>query len=344
MTQSMLKSKNLPKEFWAEAVDCAIYLLNRCPTRSMWNQKLQEAWSGYKPSESHLKVFGSIAYVHVPDQQMKKLDDKSEKFVFIGYSQESKGYKLYNPVDKKLKVSRDVTFDEKSSWAWTDRDKEQYVFYPSNTDRKEVEEEQIELVTPSSLKNSKGEVERYKARFVVKGYMQRAGIDYDEVFALVARLETIRLLIFLTALNKWKIHQMDVKSAFLNGFLDEEVYIEKHEGYVVRGHEDKVLRLKKTLYGLKQAPRAWNSRIDKYFQERGFKKCPHEHALYVKMNEKGDILIVCLYVDDLIFTRNCMKMFDDFKKEMAKEFEMTDIGLMYYLGIELKQRDDGIFI
>ncbi|KAK2993848.1 hypothetical protein RJ640_027325 [Escallonia rubra] len=221
MTRSMLKSKNLPKEFWAEAVVCAVYLSNRSPTRSVWNQTPQEAWSGYKPSVSHLKVFGSIAYVHVPDQQRKKLDDKSEKFIFIGYSQESKGYKLYNPVDKKMKVSRDVTFDEKSSWDWTDRDKEQ----------------------------------------------------------------------------------------------------------------------------LKQAPRAWNSHIDKYFQEKGFMKCPHEHALYVKMNGKCDILIVGLYVDDLIFTGNNVKMFDDFKKEMAKEFEMTDIGLMsYYLGIEVKQRDDGIFI
>ncbi|KAK2973573.1 hypothetical protein RJ640_030698 [Escallonia rubra] len=92
-------------------------------------------------------------------------------------------------------------------------------------------------------------------------------------------------------------------------------------------------------------PRAWNSRIDKYFQERGFKKFPHEHALFVKMNGKGDILIVFLYVDDLIFTGNYVKIFDGFKKEMAKEFEMTNIGLMsYYLGIEVKQRDDGIFI
>ncbi|KAK3028014.1 hypothetical protein RJ639_040013 [Escallonia herrerae] len=155
----------------------------------------------------------------------------------------------------------------------------------------------------------------------------------------------IRLLISIVALKKWKILQIDLNSAFLNGFLDEEVYVEQPEGYVVRGHKDKVLRLKKALYGLKQAPRVWNSRIDKYFQEKGFKKCPHEHALYVKMNGKCDILIVCLYVDDLIFTGKCAKMFVDFKEEMAEEFEMIAIGLMsYYLGIEVKQRDDGIFI
>ena len=111
-----------------------------------------------------------------------------------------------------------------------------------------------------------------------------------------------------------------------------------------KGQEDKVFKLKKALYGLKQAPRAWNSRIDKYLQQNDFTKCPYEHALYVKIKE-GDVLIVCLYVDDLIFTGNNPNMFEEFKKAMTKEFEMTDIGLMaYYLGIQVKQQEDGIFI
>ena len=114
-------------------------------------------------------------------------------------------------------------------------------------------------------KNAKGEVERYKARLVVKGYSQQQGIDYDEVFAPIACLETIRLLIALVTQNKWSIFQMDVKSVFLNGYLEEEVYVEQPIGYVVKGQEGKFLKLKKDLYGLKQAPRAWNSKIDKYF-------------------------------------------------------------------------------
>ncbi|XP_071738725.1 uncharacterized mitochondrial protein AtMg00810-like [Rutidosis leptorrhynchoides] len=109
--------------------------------------------------------------------------------------------------------------------------------------------------------------------------------------------------------------------------------------------ENKVLKLKRALYGLKQAPRAWNSRIDKYFQQNGFTKCPHEHALYTKVSKEGDVMIVCLYVDDLIFTGSNPKMFEEFKKAMVREFEMTDIGLMaYYLGIEVKQKKEGIFI
>jgi len=131
-------------------------------------------------------------------------------------------------------------------------------------------------------KNAKGGVERYKARLVAKGYSQRQGIDYDEVFAPVTQLETICLIISLAAHNRWQIHQMDVKFAFLNGYLEEEVYIDQPLGYVVKGHEGKVLKLKKALYGLKQAPKAWCSRIDKYFQDHDFNKCPHEHALYVK--------------------------------------------------------------
>ncbi|GJU04480.1 retrovirus-related pol polyprotein from transposon TNT 1-94 [Tanacetum coccineum] len=119
-------------------------------------------------------------------------------------------------------------------------------------------------------KNAKGEVEKYTPRLVAKGYKQKYGIDYEEVFSHVARLETIRMIIAIAAQHKWKIHQMDVKSAFLNRLLKEEVYVEQPEVYVAKGQEGKVLRLKKALYCLKQAPRAWNTRINKYFQAHGF--------------------------------------------------------------------------
>ncbi|KAJ7943125.1 Retrovirus-related Pol polyprotein from transposon TNT 1-94 [Quillaja saponaria] len=105
-------------------------------------------------------------------------------------------------------------------------------------------------------KNAKREVEKYKARLVVKCYAQKQGIDYEEVFAHVACLETIQLLISFAAHKHWKIYQLDVKSAFLHGFLEEEVYVEQLEGYVIEGQEDKVVKVKKALYGLKQAPRA----------------------------------------------------------------------------------------
>lgn len=139
---------------------------------------------------------------------------------------------------------------------------------------------------------------------------------------------------------------MDVKSAFLNRYLEEEVYIRQQQGFVVKGHEDKVLKLKKALYGLKQAPKAWYNRIDKYFRDHGFIRCSSEHALYVKNDSNRGFMLVCLHVDDLIFT-GYIKMFNEFRKEMAQKFDMTDLGLglmSYYLEMEVKQSEDKVFI
>jgi Reverse transcriptase (RNA-dependent DNA polymerase) len=129
---------------------------------------------------------------------------------------------------------------------------------------------------------------------------------------------------------------MDVKSAFLNGVFEKEVYVEQPLGYMKPGKEHEVLRLKKALYGLKQAQRAWNTRIDNYFKENGFRHCPFEHAIYVKV-KKDELLIVALYVDDLIFMGNNQRFIDEFKKVMKLEFEMIDLGMMrYFFGLEIK--------
>ena len=136
---------------------------------------------------------------------------------------------------------------------------------------------------------------------------------------------------------------MDVISTFFNGSLEEEVYVRQPPGYEVDGQEDKVYRLKKVLYGLKQAPRVWYNIIDEYLNSEGLNRCPSDPTLYTKVNQEGKILIVCLYVDDLIFTRDLSV--DEFKKAMKTEFEMTDLEMMkYFLGIEVIQSEDGIFI
>lgn len=155
----------------------------------------------------------------------------------------------------------------------------------------------------------------------------------------------MRLLIALIAHHNWKIYQLDVKSAFLNGILEEEVYVQQPEGFIMEGEESKVYRLKKVLYGLQQAPRAWNARIDGYLHQNGFTKCPYEHVVYMKKNHRGEFLIICLYVDHLLYTGNSSEMFKEFKQSMFREFDMTDNGLMsYFLGIEVKQQHDGIFV
>jgi len=138
---------------------------------------------------------------------------------------------------------------------------------------------------------------------------------------------------------------MDVKSSLLNGVLEEEVYVEQPMRYIKKGLENKVYKLKNALYGLKQAPSAWYTRIDSYFIGHGFHRCPYKHTLYIKFNTDGDILTVCLYMDDLIFTGNNPKLISTFREAMISQFEMTDLGLMsYFLGIEVSQLKDGIFI
>ena len=108
MVRSILKVKHLPNEYWAEAVNRAVYILNRCPTKVVMNKVSEEAWSGKKQFVTHMKVFGCVAYAHVPDRLRKKLDNKGEKCISVGYSDDSKEYKLYNPSTKKFIISRDV--------------------------------------------------------------------------------------------------------------------------------------------------------------------------------------------------------------------------------------------
>ena len=144
------------------------------------------------------------------------------------------------------------------------------------------------------------------------------------------------MVVALAAQRGWSIYQLDVKSAFLHGELNEEVFVEQPCGYVQKGNEKKVYKLKKTLYGLKQAPRAWYSRIEAYFIKEVFEKCDYEHTLFIKTNKEGKVLIVSLYVDNLIFTGNDELMFAEFKHSMKNEFDMTDLGKMrYFLALEI---------
>jgi hypothetical protein len=185
-------------------------------------------------------------------------------------------------------------------------------------------------------KEASGEVHKHKARLVAKGYVQKAGVDFDEVFAPTARLDSVRLLLALASQKGWIVHHMDVKSAFLNGELKEEVYVVQPPGYVKVGHEHKVYKLHKALYGLGQAPRAWNIKLDGTLKKLGFSQNPLEHGLYARGS--GDTrLLVGVYVDDLIVMGSCNKEISSFKQQMKTEFSMSDLGpLSFYLGQQSK--------
>lgn len=186
-------------------------------------------------------------------------------------------------------------------------------------------------------RDEQGAVVKHKARLVAKGYVQKEGVDFGEVFAPVARMESVRMLLAVAAQEGWFVHHMDVKSAFLNGVLEEEVYVQQPPGFIAAGHEGKVLKLHKALYGLRQAPRAWNVKLDSSLKNLGFKRCASEHGVYTK-GEGTSRVIVGVYVDDLIITGADSRRIEQFKQEMKNEFQMSDLGLLsFYLGIEVKQ-------
>jgi hypothetical protein len=163
--------------------------------------------------------------------------------------------------------------------------------------------------------NEDGHVTRNKARLVCKGYAQIQGIDFEETYAPVARMEAIHLLLAYACSKNVKVYQMDVKSSFLNGKLEEEVYIEQPEGFQLSENTDYVCKLKKALYGLKQDPRAWYSRLDKYLQQAGFRKGSADNNLYIKVSQ-GNILLIEFYVDDIIFGSDDDRLSQKFAKDM----------------------------
>jgi hypothetical protein len=188
-----------------------------------------------------------------------------------------------------------------------------------------------------------GNVEKHKAHFVARGFSQIEGVDYDENFAPVVKYTSIRTIISIAADMGWRYHQMDVKTAFLNGFIEEEVYIEQPRGFEVSDRENHVCLLRKALYGLKQAPGAWYLWIDTYFLHMGFEKSDDDPNLYFIISGE-DTLILILYVDDLFIT-GAEDLIAECKVGLASEFEMSDIGLMhYFLGMEVWQEEGHIFL
>ena len=353
--RTMLSDAHLPKVFWAEALSTAVYLKNRSPTACLVGTTPFEALTGRKPDVGHLKIFGCIAYSHIPRDERQKLDTKSIKCVFLGYDTDTKGFRLYDICKKKVFISRDVVFNELENSAsqkeyqnnknvLSDKsglnnmnlddanvNNNEYMqinerpqrvrrppirfgesaFHVTNslTEPETVDEalvsaesdlwknamqnemdsmrennvwELVELPLNKNLLKSKwvfkkkigadGEIVKYKARLVAKGFSQKHLIDYNETFSPVSRFESIRAIMGLSVQNEMHIHQMDVSTAFLNGELNEEVYMTQPEGFVRKGEEQLVCKLNRSIYGLKQSPRCWNFALDKYIRDLGFIK------------------------------------------------------------------------
>ncbi|XP_042973126.1 uncharacterized protein LOC122304931, partial [Carya illinoinensis] len=269
MARTMLNENNLPSYFWAEAVSTACYVINRVMLRSKLDKTPYELWNEKKPNIGYFHVFGCKCFILNDRNNLGKFDAKSDEGIFLGYSTNSKAYRVFNKKTLTVQESMHVVFDE---------------------------------------------------------------------------LEAIRMLLAYACYKDFKLFQMDVKSAFLNGFINEEVYVEQPPGFENHISPNHVFKLTKALYGLKQAPRAWYERLSGFLIEKGFSRGKIDTTLFIKY-ENDDILLIQIYVDDIIFGATNENMCQVFAKTMQEEFEMSMMGeLTFFLGLQIKQAKSWTFI
>lgn len=442
----LLFDAGLEKRFWAEAAHTAVYLQNRTVTASLNYKTPFELWTGRKPDVSHLRVFGSTVMVHVPKQKRLKWDRKSDKCILVGYSNEVKGYRIYNPKCDVITTSRDVIVLEKIETENVQEvqkncsdevsvvpvgeqdltlmedsieqpeslnaDDSGELYVPcendtldssesSTTDSEDsiilnnvnmtsgprrrqqpdrygfasgcIEDDnmftgeislQEALVGPEKAqwlmavqdellsfeKNSAWELVdvpvngtivqckwvlrkkydsdnkvRYRARLVAKGFTQKHGVDYTETFSPVVRHTTLRLLFALSVKLGLEVSHLDVKTAFLNGDLEETIYMKMPECYKSSSAGCKVLKLKKAIYGLKQASRAWNKKVDNCLISNGYKRSKIEPCMYIKDTNKCKT-IVTVYVDDFFIFSNDKIETENLKQVLSNQFSIKDLG------------------
>lgn len=194
-----------------------------------------------------------------------------------------------------------------------------------------------------------GNVERYKARLVAKGFHQQEGLDYVDTFSPVAKMVTVKALLAIAAIESWDLLQLDVNNAFLNGILNEEVYMELPLGYGVERDKRNsgarlVCKLHKSIYGLKQASRQWNAKFTEFMLQSGFTQSKADYTLFSKGSGKTFIALL-VYVDDIIITGPSSIQLQAFKNELSKAFRLKDLGpLKFFLGLEIARSRDGISV
>lgn len=486
-----------PKSFWAEAVNTAAFLINRTPHRMLEYVSPEQMWTKKVPKFKFLRVFGCICFAQIPKQKRRKLDAKSEKCIFVGYSNESKAYRVYNIDKKMVQISRDVEFLENQFYDWVNIDpnqnydlfdifSEETVAVVEQRPEIQVELDPIELnecnVEPSAdslvvssniqqsvqqseesedsyysdfddvfgnsnissdhdadvdyephlnvqpdgvlrkssripkptsfndfqsyrvdtfstniendpltvqeamnsseaqlwkqamqseynslldnntwelvdlpsdkkainckwvfktKRGADGEIVKHKARLVIKGCAQKRGLDYEDTFSPVVRYNSMRFLFAMAVKHDLEIHQMDAITAFLQGDLEETIYMVQPECFV--HNNTKVCRLKKSIYGLKQASRIWNQQLDTQLKKFGMTQSAIDSCIYYNVPKNDSIIIVAVYVDDIIIFSNDKNMTAKLKSNLLSRFHMKDIGeAKFVLGMQIERnQSDG---
>lgn len=455
MVRCLLDDAQLPRELWGEAIHAANFLQNRMPSNALPTGKSPfELWHGYTPNYQNLRVYGCRAWVQVPTEKRTKLDSTSKCMTFIGYSDERKGHRFWDPETRKTVISRDAIFLEldngskqliecnnqinsssfvdipvpadcensndtdavnnsdtvqEESTSEHDEDtqqveeeepplrrsnrrnfgqidpylRENYILYGAQAVENEprsfkdaikrpdsiqwkiamVEEiesmsrnntwDLVDLPPGKNLVGSKwvykmktdtnGNPSRYRARLVAQGFSQKYGVDYDEVFAPVVQPTTIRLLLTMAGQKKYVVRHMDVKSAFLNGKLEEEIYMKQPPGFEDKNFPGKVCKLNKSLYGLKQAARVWNERLTSVLNNHGYRKSVEDECLFIRNTKNGDCFVL-LHVDDILTLTPETSDAVTLEKHIGEVFDITVLGeVTQFLGMKVDRSNDGSF-
>lgn len=501
--RTMLYAKGLCKQLWAEAINTAVFVLNRTGPTANKNETPFELWHKKSIDVSILKVFGCDVYAHIPDQKRKKLDAKSKKGIFVGYSETTKGFKVFFPDERKILLSRDVIFDEKlKTFDVTISDS----FESENTVRSNIDKtnenetsnndnntnntsddnENIQNVSVSNsnesvldtsnavsiesdvtIRNasdtsyvpdseyetdnsgdtsfestiasppqsrtpnrwcdvtldntvrnrlrsgnnlfceinnacesafmainnepanyndavnceqkekwlnamtdefnslmqnntwtlvekpvdasvidnkwvykikykSNGDIDRYKARLVVRGFTQEYGVNYYETFSPVVKFPSMRTILAIAASKNMLMKQFDIKTAFLNSELDETIFMKQPIGY--GDGSDKVCKLNKSLYGLKQASRAWNKKFTKFIEQFNFKVSKADPCVFVHSNDET---YLTLYVDDGLIVSKNAELIKNVIDYLKQHFEVNAFEAESYLGLQIKRQSNG---
>ncbi|GAU30667.1 hypothetical protein TSUD_31390 [Trifolium subterraneum] len=354
MVRSMISARKVLKEFWPEAALWATYVLNSSPTLSVKDMTPEKAWSGVKPSVHHFKTW-CVAYAHVNDAKRKKLDSKSQKCVLLGVSEESKAYKLYDPISKKIIISRDVIFEESKGWNWnnTHNESEQnndWEYNESVDDILEngettedvinglvdnINQEEVAVVD-NTTSESDNDLESPPNQIRSTTRMRKPSVrlnDYVTGREAEEDNEPHSLAIFKTDEDPMSYDEAAKLEVWRQAMKAEIKSIKKNNTWELTSLPEDVKsaflhgELTEDIYVVQPLG---NDNGDKKMVSKAFEKCPHEHTLFVKFGPKDEILIVSLYVDDLILTGNNLDMIEDFKRSMKKKFDMTDLGRMSY--------------
>lgn len=472
-SRCLLAQAKLNLNMWAEAVNCANYVRNRCPTEPLNGKTPYELFNNVVPNVSYFKTFGCTAY-YLDNKPNHKFSPRSKKGIFVGYSENSKAFRIYNPEEKRFIVSRSVKFFEECDIKSCNNDLGELLICneqkqnETNLEREipfvEIEKQmapnensevesfesdesnnspsplpephtlslrnrEVPRELPSSnhstelvyncnaeipinsalsseqsgswykalieemeniLKNGTfelverptnkncigsrfvltnkyspdGSLLKNKARFVARGFSQKPGIDFGETFAPVARQGSIRIMAALAAKLNTEIHQFDITTAYLNGKLDEQIFMEcpayfkeileqmktnKSSNKDINlkvskmlkslNKGNKVLLLKKSLYGLKQAGRCWNIRLNQILNNFGAKSTTADPCVYYIKNGKG-LTVITIYVDDILFMSEDPNMLEKFKNHLKRDLDLKYAGLVKYcLGINFKQEN-----